>query len=244
MPSADGSPVQRAVSCQQQRGMTLIEILVVLVLVSTLTGLVVIGTGGVGSARLRATATFVVSLSKVAITRANASGRPVRIVFDIEQNRISLEETTGSRMLRVREGEQSSGAGAEAATDAEKKAEAESEGFLQGARVARPSFVPAKKIELGGESMGAGRALESGIVYRQIQIEHDDKPRTEGRAYLYFWPGGVTEWASIQLQVRGKKDVLTVLVSPLTGRSQIQSGSVDLPARNADGEFSEREESL
>ena len=246
--------VRRAVSGKRQRGMTLIEILVVLVLISMLTGLIVIGTGGVSSARLRGASTLIVSLSKVAITRANATGRPVRIVFDIGQNRIALEEATGSRLLRVRDGEQSTGAGAEAATDAEKKAEAEAEGFLQGARVARPSFAPTKHVEVGGENMGAGRALESGIVYRQVQTEHDDKPRTEGRAYLYFWPGGVTEWASIQiqikgkkdtqLQVKGKKDTLTVLVSPLTGRSEIKAGAVDLPERNMDGEFSEREESL
>jgi general secretion pathway protein H len=224
--------------------MTLIEVLVVLVLIALLTSAIVMGTGGVGSARLKASASFIVSLSKVAITRANATGRPVRIVFDIEQNRVALEEAIGSRLLRVKDGEKSSGAGAKAATEAEKRAEAEAEGFLQGARVARPSFVPTKRVELGGQNMGAGKELESGIVYKQIQTEHDDKPRTEGRAYLYFWPGGATEWASIQLQVKGKKSILTVLVSPLTGRSQIKLGSVDLPNRNMDGDISEREESL
>jgi len=226
------------------RGMTLVEVLVVLVLIGVLTSAIVVGTGGVSSARLKATASFVVSLSKVAITRANATGRPVRIVFDLEQNRIGLEEAAGSRLLRVREGEKSSGAGAKAATEAEKKAEAEAEGFLQGARVARPGFLPTKHVELGGQNVGAGRELEPGVVYKQIQTEHDEEPRTEGRAYLYFWPGGATEWASIQLQVKGKKNTLTVLVSPLTGRSQIKSGSVEIPNRNMDGEISERQESL
>jgi general secretion pathway protein H len=226
------------------RGVTLVEVLVVLVLIAILTSAIVMGTGGVSSARLKGAASFIVSLSKIATTRANATGRPVRIVFDLEQNRIVLEEAVGSRLLRVREGEKSSGAGAQAATDAEKKAEAEAEGFLQGARAARPNFLPTKRVELGGQNMGTGRELESGIVYKQVQTEHDEKPRTEGRAYLYFWPGGATEWASIQLQVKGKKNTLTVLVSPLTGRSQIKSGSVELPKRNMDGEISEREESL
>ncbi len=206
--------------------------------------MIVLGTGSISSGRLRGAATFVVALSKVAITRANATGRPVRIVFDLEQNRISLEEATGSRLLRVKEGEKSTGAGAEAATDAEKQAESEAENFLQGARVARPNFVPAKHVELGGDNMGAGRGLESGILFRQVQTEHDITPRTEGRAYLYFWPGGATEWASVQLQPKGKKDVLTVLISPLTGRSQIKQGAVKLPERRSNGEISEREESL
>jgi len=220
------------------------EVLVVLVLIALLTATITLGTGGVTSGRLRGTATFIVALSKVAITRANATGKPVRIVFDIGQSRISLEEATGSRLLRVKEGEKSTGAGAEASTDAEKKAEAEAEGFLLGARVARPNFVPTKKVELGGDNMGAGRSLETGITFRQVQTEHDTVARTEGRAYLYFWPGGATEWASVQLQPKGKKDVLTILISPLTGRSQIKQGPVELPNRNAYGEISEREESL
>ena len=224
--------------------MTLIEVVVVLVLVAILSSAIVLGTGSITSGRLRGAATLVVSLSKVAITRANATGRPVRIVFDIEQSRIALEEASGSRMLRVNEGEKSTGAGAEAATDAEKRAEGEAENFLQGARVARPNFVPTKRVELGGENMGAGRELGKGIVFRQIQTEHDIKPRTEGRAYLYFWPGGATEWASVQLQPKGKKDILTVVISALTGRSQIKSGAVQLPERRSDGEISEREEAL
>jgi len=219
------------------------EVLVVLVLVAILASTITLGTGSITSGRLRGAATFVVALSKVAITRANATGRPVRIVFDLEQNRIALEEATGSRLLRVKEGERSTGAGAEAATDAEKKAETEAENFLQGARVARPNFVPTKRVELGGENVGAGRALESGIEFRQVQTEHDIKPRTEGRAYLYVWPGGATEWASVQLRPKGKKDVLTILISPLTGRSQIKQGAIQLPQRRADGEISEREES-
>ena len=224
--------------------MTLMEVLVVMVLIALLTGTITLGTGSIAAGRLRGAATFIVALSKVAITRANSTGRPVRIVFDISQNRVSLEESTGSRLLRVKEGEKSTGAGAEAATDAEKKAEAEAETFLQGARVARPNFVPTKKVELGGDNMGAGRALESGIVFRQVQTEHDTLARKEGRAYLYFWPGGATEWASVQLQPKGKKDTLTVLISPLTGRAKIRQGVVNLPERNAAGEISEREESL
>ena len=105
--------------------MTLMEVLVVMVLIALLTGAITLGTGSIATGRLRGSATLVVALSKVAITRANSTGRPVRIVFDIGQNRVALEEATGSRLLRVKEGEKSTGAGAEAATDAEKKAEAE-----------------------------------------------------------------------------------------------------------------------
>ena len=55
---------------------------------------------------------------------------------------------------------------------------------------------------LAASTPGKGhKALEGGIKFRGVQTQHDDLPRTEGRAYLYFWPGGQTERASIQLKI-------------------------------------------
>ena len=71
-----------------------------------------------------------------------------------------------------------------------------------------------------------------------------EEPLREGRAYVYFWPGGTTERAIIQLKKAGDKETaLTVVLSPLTGRARIEKGAVDFPEpRGFDDEFSEREE--
>jgi general secretion pathway protein H len=78
----------------------------------------------------------------------------------------------------------------------------------------------------------------------QVRTEHDEEYVREGRAYLYFWPGGTTERAVVQLKKAGDKEAaLTVVISPLTGRAKIEKGAVDFPEpRGVDQEFSEREQ--
>jgi general secretion pathway protein H len=221
--------------------MTLIEILIVVALIALLSGTVVFGSGMLKSTRLRSAAGLIVSGVRLAQTRASASGKPVRMVFDIDHQRVMLEEAKGSVMLRKKE-EKNTGGGADPATEAEQAAHAEADRILQGVHSERASFEPVKQFGFDGDDAAQGRSLGDGIRFRQVQTEHDLQPRTEGRAYLYVWPGGETERVSIQLFQGGEDPGLTVSVSPLTGRAQIDHGKVDLPeARSEDG-FSEREE--
>ena len=67
-------------------------------------------------------------------------------------------------------------------------------------------------------------------------------PRVEGRAYLYFWPGGGTERASIQITRPGDLDGLTILVDALTGRARLRRGRIELEEARRDVDFQEREE--
>ena len=219
--------------------MTLIEVLIVVALIALMMATLVFGSGMLTSSRQHAAASAVVSLLRLAITRANSSGHSVRIVFDLDQDKLFLEEST-SRMLRDTQSEDDKAAGAKAATDAEAEAQKEAERILQGPSAPRPEFRPAPP--LGTE----GRELGSGVEFRQVQTQHDDAPISEGRAYLYVWPGGETERASVQIRRQGsteEEQTLTVSISALTGRARIERGRVDLPeTKNDDGEFSEREE--
>lgn len=217
--------------------MTLIEVLIVVALIALMLGAIVFGSGMLSSSRQRAAASLVVSAVRTAVTRANSSGNPVRIVFDFEKNRLLIEESTGT-MLRKKADAKDPTAGAAAATESEARARKEAERILDGPTVAPPEFKPIGPL---GEE---GKELGSGVVIRQVQTQHDEEPITEGRAYLYFWPGGETEHAAIQLQRKGERaddDALTVLVSALTGRAKIQRGRIGLPEPRSDGEYSERE---
>lgn len=221
------------------RGMTLLEVLIVVALIALMMATLVLGSGMLSSSRQHAAASAVVSLVRLAITRANGSGNSVRIVFDLDQDRLFLEESA-SRMLRDDSVEEDPAAGAQAATDVEAEAQKEAERILDGPSAPRPEFRPSPALPAEGRELGPG------IEFRQVQTQHDDEPVTEGRAYLYFWPGGETERASIQIRRQGTSDeeqTLTVSVSALTGRARIQHGRVDLPeTRNDEGEFTEREE--
>jgi len=225
------------------RGVTLVETLVVLVVIALLGGAVVLGSGSVSASRLRGAAAAIVALSRTAGTRASSTGYPVRIVFDLATHKLYLEQSSSSSVVRSAEPE-GSGQGGTSDYQAAAKSQADAvvEEFLAGDGPKRARFARVKGLELNGEDIGEGCDLGRGIEFRQVQIEHDEQPLTEGQAYLYFWPGGETEWASVQIRPSGTRDGLTVMISPLTGRARILRGFVELPKRGEDGVMSELEE--
>ena len=210
-------------------GFTLVEVLVVVALIAILSGTVLFGGGMVGSSRLRGSTTLIASAVRLGIARANTTGHAGRLVLDLDNDKVVLEESTGSVMLREKK---APAGGAEAATEAEQMAKAESDRILDGPHAARASFHPVK----GFSDTPDGRLLGKGVDLSQVQTEHDDAPVTTGRGYIYFWPGGLTERAHIQLKRPGSDDALTVVVSPLTGRTKIEKGLVDLPEPRTDKE--------
>jgi general secretion pathway protein H len=177
---------------------------------------------------------------RMAMTRANSVGRPVRLVFDIETGRMMLEETRG-RMLRVQNHEEGAKAGAQAATEAEQEAAEYAKDIVQGPRAPLATFSPVAAFA-DGDDPAAGRELGKDIRFLQVQTEHDTEPRVEGRAYLYFWPGGGTERAAIQITRPGDHDGLTILVSALTGRARLERGRIELEEARRDVDFQDREE--
>lgn len=226
------------------RGLTLVEVLIVVVLIALLSGGALLGPGLLRSSRVRAAATLLVSAVRLAQNRSNANGRPVRLVIDLDQRRVLLEQATGSVFSREKG---AVAGGAEAQDEAEKKAKAETDRIMEGTRPPRPTFTPLKELS-DPENGTLGRELGSGVQVASVETEHDDEPMTEGRAYVYFWPGGITERATIRLKrsdITNSEDVLTVLISPLTGKASIQHGKVDFPPprEDPDGEsFGPKEE--
>lgn len=222
----------------------MLEVLIVVALIGILAGGVVYGSGMVGSSRMRSAGMLIISGVRIGLTRANSTGMPVRMVLDLDNDRVLLEESSTRVMLRVKEEEDNTGGGAEAATEAEKKARAEAERILEGPRAPRAQFKPVAQFGFDADDPNQGRELGAGVHLRQVQTQHDGQPRTEGRAYLYFWPGGGTEHAAIQLTRTGDEEGITVVVSALTGRAKIERGKVELPEPISDGDYSEREDNL
>jgi len=223
-----------------QRGLTLVELLIVIALIAVLGGTVLMGPGMLEGSRLKSAATLIVSGVRLGLARASTTGRPTRLAFDLDNAKLTLEEADSSVLLR--EHTKDSSSGASAATELEKKAQAESERILQGPHAPRATFRAVPGFNSSPDDSGPARSLGSGVQFISVQTEHDDDPRSSGRAYLYFFPGGTTERASVQLKRRGDDTGMTVSISGLTGRAKIERGRVDLPAPRNDGEASERDE--
>jgi general secretion pathway protein H len=226
------------------RGLTLIEIIVVLSIMALVMSVAVAGSMQLPSARLRKSATMIASAIKVAYTRATSTSRNLRLVLDIEQKKIWLEETDVPMLVQSK-ATQSAG-GAAAVTDAERAALAEGDHIMKGPEIPKPQFHPIEVFGFGDVEEGkGGKPLQRDIGFRQVQIAHDDAPRTAGRDYLYFWPGGLTERASIQIRIGDSEEdsrTLTLLVSPLTGKVTVKAGPVDLQLPTDDASASDRQD--
>jgi general secretion pathway protein H len=222
--------------------MTLIEVVIAIALIAILSGSLLFGKNMLVGSRVKSAATLIMSSVRLGLTRANATGRPTRLVIDLDKQQLAIEEASNSLMLREKGKDQTGGA--DAATTAETKARAEAERIVEGPHAARPHFGKLSGVKGSVEDLASGRPLGKGVVIAQVRTEHDEEPIREGRAYLYFWPGGTTERAIVQLKKEGDKDAsLTVVVSPLTGRAKIEKGAVDYPEpRGFDDEYSERSE--
>lgn len=213
---------------RRPRGMTLVEILIVLGLVALLTGGAMAGFGQFSSARLRQGATTISGAVNVAYARANATSRVVRLVMDIETGNYWLEESPTPAFVKRPDPDKLS----RTQGQAEDEAEAEIKSVLTEPKLAKPEFKAVSELGMAASLAAKGpKVLPDGIKFASVQTTHDAGAKTAGKAYLYFWPGGQTERAVIALgRVKGdeSREHLSVLVSPLTGRATVKKGDITL----------------
>jgi general secretion pathway protein H len=220
------------------RGVTLVEVLIVVALMGLLAGSILFGGGLMGGARERGATSLLITATRKGIAHANATGRPVRLVMDLEQQRVHLEESSSSKMVRDNPKTVDLRARAKRL---EREVREEAERGLDGDVSATGGFRPV--LLLGEDGPEAGRELGPGVKFRLVQTDRDPDPITTGKAYLHFWPGGVTEHAVIQIYSGSPaEEGLTVSVSALTGRAAVTRGRVGLPEPRIDGEYSERDD--
>jgi general secretion pathway protein H len=215
-----------------------------MLLISLVMGAVVLGSGQVASERLKHTAAMISGAVRVGFLRATATSKSQRLVFDLDGQKLWLEESDLPMLVQSKD--TSPTGGAEASTAAERAALELNDRILKGAHPPRPAFHPVESL---GFSNGTGakgpRAIDRGITFREIQTAHDDAPRFSGRAYLYFWSGGQTEPANVQLRIGHSVedgDTLTLVVSPLTGKVTVKFGPVPFVLPLDDKAASERDE--
>jgi general secretion pathway protein H len=162
------------------------------------------------------------------------------LVFDLDGSKILLEDTGDTLLVR---NDDPTG-GSAAATPEERDAIEQAARILKGPQAPRAQFSPVKALGFDPDTSG-GRPLGKGVRFLRVETGHSPDGQTSGRAYLYFWPGGQTERASIQLAPAGAtspNDGMTLVVSPLTGRVRTMAGAKSMDPLRDDGTASEREE--
>ena len=160
---ADGRPEHARVAsvvlaghvAAARRGLTLIEIIVVISIVALVMGVAVAGSMQLPSARLRKSATMIASAIKVGYTRATSTSRDLRLVMDLEQQKIWLEETDVPMLVQSKAATRNGGA--EAVTDAERAALQEGDRIVKGPADREAELPSARHVRLRRRRGGQGR---------------------------------------------------------------------------------------
>jgi general secretion pathway protein H len=229
---------------------TLVEILIALAIVAVVGVGAAWGSGTLPSARLKRGAVLLSTAIRAGYAHSTQRGKPARLTFNFVQRDFTFEEADRPMLVAPKD----VAGGAEPATAAEKEAVAEADAILKGPRAPRASFRPVIPLafDLAGndhlDNVSATKHLEPGIHILLVDTGHQQQASHNvdaERAYLYFFPGGMTERAVIQLGIGPNPlddDVMTLFVHPLTGQTELHKGRRTLPKPRTDQDASERVE--
>lgn len=219
-----------------QRGITLMEMLIVIGIIAVMMGAGIMGFRAVLSAERRAVAGRLAAAIRYSYDRAVSTGAFYRLHFDLEEQSYKLESAK-DRVLLTREKERAGrdGVGLDQDKEAARKEadEAQRYGTNQGLppellpppSPRRARFEEFKDTTLPEIKLKRVRILD---IYTARQPE----PYTKGHAYLHFFPDGHTERAVIHVgsDERDEDTQFSLLVHGLTGRVEVQAGHVRPPA--------------
>ncbi len=248
------------------RGMTLLEIMIVLAIVGLSAFLVRTGFRALTKADLVEDSMSLAAMMKRASSLAVEHGQLHRVLIDVDQGVYVVEACQGSAELKRNEavrpdaeakdraiargkdrllGVPTDAFGAGDPEEAAKRVMA-----LAGAHVADRLCGPVQDAVSGTTFMAehAGESVKNpwlrtltakkGIKFKEIWVQHRDDSVIKGQVAVYFFPNGTSEKAVIELTDGG--DIFTVLDYGLTGRIELHDTPLkdvnDHMMRNAMGE--------
>ena len=227
--------------------MTLIEMMIVVVIVAMAAVGMTFAVGALTRTQLRSSCVKVMAAARFSYNRAVSKGTTVRVVIDVDEDTIAIEEAHGrvtlARMDDPRR-ENSESADDEAAVDPWASAQQRLEETMRPSFGASP-FSPIRGS--GGETLDRYRTqpIGDGIDVIRLILPHEPEPREEGKGSIYFFPHGMSEHAVVQLS--DGSNVYSVEIHPLTARGKVHTFAFEPePVREGarDEDLSEVEDTL
>lgn len=206
--------------------MTLVEILVVVALIALATSMVTLGLGAITHSRLRSGCMRLAAAAHFAYNRAIADGKTLRVVVDMQNSHLSIEQSRTRDVTLARVGDPRRTDNTE---DAEKDEAAVDPWAAARARLAdtlkptlgRSPFGPLTGSD--GKPLARYRNVSLGRGVRVIRmiLPHEPVPREKGQGAIYFFPSGMTEHAVVQLSDLRGDQVYSLELHALTGQSKL-----------------------
>ena len=209
---------------RQQRGFTLIELIVVIAIGGILVGSVTVAITNIRKADLKAATGMVSGAMRYMYNLAVINNRPYRLVIDMDESEFWGEELqTDDPCARfLPEGDPLAEASDEEAARKDKGDAPEDEG-PRGLDPRRRMEAPAQSFQGAKDNLLSRRKLAKGIRITGVMTSNHEGPREGGKVAIHFFPGGYAEAAYVWLGEEEDPDEpaeasLTLSLDSLMGR--------------------------
>lgn len=239
----------------RQRGLTLIEIIIVMGVLGLIIGMAVIGFGGTRAAELSRSVNQIANVIRYGYDKARVTGDHYRLHINLEERSFALQQGDGrmylpatdrdgelveiderkeeEREARDRRAEESFNRSVQ--SEVFREGEGADEGTYDPYRVTkrrvprrRPPMFDAFEEENVLSGLKDAFVLPEGVRITYVRTADDLKPITSGTAGIYFFPRGRTQEAHILLEDERSDARYTIKLAPLTGRVTIEDGHEEL----------------
>jgi general secretion pathway protein H len=232
------APSQR----RAQRGLTLIEIIIALLIAAVLFSAVVTGVGALTGTKAKAAASELAGVIRSLYDTAALTGKTCRLVFELpgpksEDSVKYHAECAEGGVTTSRDREASLREENKARDDEKRLGRDERRNFTRSGSGGEPSLQDLMEQEQHRVEQAAryssytGEEVEArelpGNVSLSVWTRQQRTPVDQGVAYLYFFPQGYTEKA--QVYVRQGDNVWTLTLSPLTGKVNVVAEELEVP---------------
>ncbi len=218
----------------RRAGFTLIELSVALLLAALLVGISIPAMRSVAATQLKRSAGQMAGLAREAYARAAISGKPHRMVMDLDAGMFWLEEGSGSFALQFEKQKQLTDA--ELAERAQKKELGKftiqpRESDLNEQERLKAQLTRGPTWTAVGDELGTPQKLPADCGFEKVWVAHQAEAFVRGQSHLYFWPSGRTETAIIRLtdDVENNSRIISVKIHGLTGRAMVADRALEIP---------------
>ena len=194
------------------RGMTLIEIMIVVAIIGGMMALAVTILVPGNEQKVQDETVKLAGTIKYLFDEAAVKNRYFRIVFNIDDRTYRIESSTEPFLVALEDDEKKSSTFDKPAPTGEPQGSPDAEGFTEEAEdiLIRPVKLP------------------SGVKYKDILVMHAKAPQDSGIVYLYFFPNGYVEPVIVNLTDDDEESVYSLEVNPLTGKAKIRDGYYEM----------------
>ncbi len=186
---------------RDQKGFTLVEVLVVMALIALLSIFALPGITNVFRVSLNSAAREMAATVKEAYNASALTGRVYRLVYDFKERQYWVESGPATSLL-------------ETADSREKE--------KQRTRLTKKEKPKDTTFSMDRDITKSKKNLPRGVEFEDILTEQSPEPLKEGTAYTHFFPHGVAEQTIIHLK-DSSKNQNTLVILPVTGRTRLFS---------------------